>query len=127
MNRLFLNFPADLAAQAPFGPYRSRVLEWLDGDTVVALADLGFYELAYVEYRVEGINSPEVTGTTREAGEAAQRQANTLAPVDSYFIAYTDRPIQRRSFTRWVAILVLPGSRNFGRLMVESGFATQVL
>lgn len=49
--------------------YPYRVLRVIDGDTVVVQADMGFHTFREVHVRVSGVNTPEVSGVSKAAGE----------------------------------------------------------
>jgi micrococcal nuclease len=67
--------------------YHYRVLSIdrvIDGDTVVAIVDLGFSISMKINFRLSGINAPEVVGATRAAGlDATAHLAKLLSfPLD---------------------------------------------
>ena len=67
--------------------YHYRVLSIdrvIDGDTVVAIVDLGFSLSMKINFRLSGINTPEVVGATRAAGlDATAHLAKLLSfPLD---------------------------------------------
>lgn len=59
--------------------YRAHVISVYDGDTVRAHVSLGFDTQAMkVQLRLIGINTPEMTGSTRAAAEAARNRLREL-------------------------------------------------
>jgi micrococcal nuclease len=61
--------------------YHYRVLSIdrvIDGDTVVAIVDLGFSISMKINFRLTGINTPEVVGATQAAGLAAKAHLEKL-------------------------------------------------
>jgi micrococcal nuclease len=52
--------------------YRCVITRVIDGDTVEAEIDLGFSTFLRTPVRLAGINTPELTGGTKEAGHAAR-------------------------------------------------------
>lgn len=53
----------------------AKVVEVIDGDTLVLDIDMGFYTTLRQKVRVLGINCPETRGPTRGAGLAAKAAA----------------------------------------------------
>jgi micrococcal nuclease len=67
--------------------YHYRVLSIdhvIDGDTVVAIIDLGFSLTMKIDFRLAGINTPELRGEHHDAGIAAREHLLKLLtnPLD---------------------------------------------
>lgn len=62
--------PPDNLGAMQFTPYVYRVeqIRVIDGDTLAVEIDLGFRLSYHVSVRLEGINTPEITGPERSAG-----------------------------------------------------------
>jgi len=58
--------------------YRAKVVRVVDGDTVWLEVDLGFNVRVNIEFRLEGLNTPEVIGTQKVAGLAAKAEVMRL-------------------------------------------------
>lgn len=69
------------ASLQPNYQYNATLNRVIDGDTVILDVDLGFNITASIDFRLAGINCPEVTGKTKAAGEAAK--AATLSQLGS--------------------------------------------
>lgn len=54
----------------PLYIYRARVESIHDGDTMTVTLDLGFSTFRRVQLRLAGLDTPEVTGASRDAGRA---------------------------------------------------------
>lgn len=58
--------------------YSARVSRVVDGDTVWLDVDLGFGIGVKLDFRLYGLNTPEVIGATRTAGLAAKAELERL-------------------------------------------------
>ncbi len=86
----------------PNHTYQATYLRALDGDTYALRVDLGLRVAVSIEVRIRGINTPEVSGATKDAGLAATKAADEfLCSGPIVIVTYKDH----RSFTRWVADL----------------------
>lgn len=52
--------------------YTATILGVHDGDTVTARIELGFDVSCFLRFRLAGIQAPELTGKTADAGKAAR-------------------------------------------------------
>jgi endonuclease YncB( thermonuclease family) len=52
--------------------YHATAERIIDGDTFLARVDLGFYIFTTIHVRIRGMNAPEMTGASRQAGAAAR-------------------------------------------------------
>lgn len=66
-----------MTAPRPQYVYRAKVVRVIDGDSCVLTLDLGCHVTITRSVRLLGIDTPEVVGTTREAGIAAREYART--------------------------------------------------
>lgn len=95
----------------------ATVITVYDGDTVHLQLDLGWRITLTARCRVLGINAPEMD--TPE-GVAARDFARTLmAPAMP--VTFTSKRLD--PYGRPLGDITLPGGRDFGRLMLESGHA----
>jgi micrococcal nuclease len=53
--------------------YNAKVVDVIDGDTIVCDMDLGFSFFARLTLRLYGINTPEIHGEQKEAGLKAKK------------------------------------------------------
>lgn len=99
--------------------YQARVLRVIDGDTLVANVDLGFKISVVVTVRLYGIDTPELRGTTRSAGQAARARLCEL--VDGKQVLLDSRALDK--YGRTVAVLTVD-DQNVNDLLVKEGHAT---
>ena len=95
------------------------LLSWHDGDTCRVLVDLDIAGLTmHRVVRVHGIDTPELNC---DAGLAAKEAAEFLAPVGTTITCRTAKRRECDSFGRWLAVVKLPGGREFAAAMIEAG------
>ncbi|MBA3689791.1 MAG: hypothetical protein H0W82_00060 [Actinobacteria bacterium] len=118
-----------MSVPAPAYTYAADLMRVIDGDTFVMRVDLGFRVRIDVEVRLRGVDAPEVTGASAEAGQVAARFALvtlTSLLLPSGLVIQTHKGARggaERSFTRWVADVYLPDGRSLADVMVEAGQA----
>lgn len=103
--------------------YNAKIIRWVDGDTFEAEVDLGFFVTYRSMFRVFGIDTPEITGVTKEAGLAAKAYAVKLAPPGSFVPITTYKPDK---YGRWLASLSVKtevGVEDFATVMLKFGQA----
>jgi micrococcal nuclease len=84
--------------------YNARLTRVVDGDTVWLDVDLGFGVHANSDFRLYGINTPEVIGATRAAGLAAKAELERLLSLGSLRIE-THKGDESDKYGRWLANL----------------------
>lgn len=109
--------------------YRFTVERVLDGDTVEGLIDLGFSIFQRIRLRLYGINAPENTGPTREAGKESAAYLATLVqnlgvPVKNGIGRLVVETIKDKDdkYGRTLAIL-FAGDAEINRMMVAGRHA----
>lgn len=104
----------DLPAPIPLQlwVYRARTVRVIDGDTIDVLVDHGFHALAVERFRLLGVDTPEVRGETREAGEAARGYTISWLGVAAH-----EMPTELRSTLTgdWPLVIETSKSDSFGR------------
>lgn len=124
--------------------YRARVTKAYDGDTITCDVLLGFgVVLQGQRFRLSGINSPEVRGTSREAGLAARQYLKKLliqdtafddADVDRGFAGavcaglYVDLHTEgdkKGKYGRWLAKISTDSDADVNALMIAGGHAVE--
>lgn len=121
----FVHYPAELAALAPFGPYRAVITHVVDGDTIGALCDLGFNDYRYLVIRLAGIDAPELfTGTDRGAGAAARDHLAQLVAQHGPWCVIRSGKWQQ-SFGRYIGWVSLVDGTDLAERMVTDGHATR--
>ena len=56
----------------PCFTYAAELVKVIDGDTIDVLVDLGFHVKREIRIRLLGINTPEMKGDTKQAGQDAR-------------------------------------------------------
>lgn len=117
--------------------YRGRVDKIIDGDSYRISLDLGFGlvraslkmsgEIIGENYRVHGINTPEIRGEEREEGlKSKARVESLLKPGDSVLV----RTSKSGKYGRYLAdVYLIDGEGNIGQsignLLIEEGYAKE--
>lgn len=106
--------------------YRANVVGIVDGDTIDADIDLGFYIwIRSQRIRLLGINAPEPKGQTKEAGKAATACLTSLLKGKSIIIRTVkgkDGGDRDDSFGRWLGVVYVDGL-DVNKSMLEKGCA----
>lgn len=100
----FETHPISYRASQVHKVFRAWGEEIVDGDTLDALLDLGFYQYAYERLRLEGIDTPEIFGVSRdseeyERGMEAKALVQRLALEQPILV----RSLEEETFGRFVA------------------------
>lgn len=94
--------------------YRAEVVRVIDGDTFVALVDLGFYASILIHVRLHGVDAPELRSS---AGPAARAFLVDLVERKRVTIeSFHDD----RSFERWVCDCWL-GGQGVAQKIIDAG------
>jgi len=102
--------------------YNCMIIRVIDGDTVEALIDLGFNCHYRSPVRLKGINSPEMHGTTREAGIKAREKLTTLLAYPPIQIT-TEFSKDKDKYGRVLGTFINYENLNVNQAMIESGHA----
>ena len=103
--------------------YVAKVSRVVDGDTLWMLVDLGFGIQANLEFRLYGVNTPEVIGATKALGLAAKGELERLLSLG------TLRIITHKAdkYGRWLAeVYVRPLNAveiSVNQSLLNAGFA----
>jgi len=81
--------------------YNVTVIRIIDGDTVYLNVDMGFHASLVIDCRLEGINAPELHGTTKEAGLASKAELERTLSLGPLRVKTT----KSDSFGRWLGRL----------------------
>lgn len=113
----FTTWPAELPVT--YGPFRAVVDRCHDGDTFLALFDLGCDKYAPIWVRVFGVNAPELS---KPGGPEARDFLSGLLPRDKPCV------IESRgwSFDRLVGSVQLADGTDVADALVDSGHAVYV-
>lgn len=91
---------------------KAKVLEIKDGDTVIALLDLGYKNFQEVDLRLLDVYAFETKGAQKELGLKDKEGLSLLLPVGTEIIVQTyktKRGKDKMSFTRYIAEIFLNG------------------
>jgi len=101
--------------------YRAEIVRVVDGDTIDARLDLGFYMSAELRLRLAGIDAPETRGPEREAGKAATAAlVAKLAEDPGPCIVRTSKT---GKYGRWLADIFSPSGLHLNNWLLEAGHA----
>ena len=110
----------------PFFHYsvgRVKVLRVLDGDTVELELDLGFGASYRDEFRIQGIDAPEIRGKTREAGLAAKTALEEFLGDGSLASVETFKAPTKDKYGRWLADPFIADRGFVSEYMIDKGYA----
>lgn len=104
--------------------YKATLVRAVDGDTAILEVDLGFHLTATMDFRLLGINTPEMKAPTRAAGLAAKAELERLCGLGALRIS-TEKSDK---YGRWLASIdvVLPDGSvivNVNQALIDGGFA----
>jgi micrococcal nuclease len=81
--------------------YKAKIVKVIDGDTVKLDIDLGFHlHHKNQNFRIMGIDTPEVRGEEKDKGKICKEFVKTLLPKGEEFIIVTSKPDK---YGRWLA------------------------
>jgi micrococcal nuclease len=110
--------------------YKATVIRWVDGDTLDATIDLGFYITMSQRLRLlastGGVNTPEMhskLATERALAIEALTRVDQLAPPGTLFTARTLKEATHDSFGRFLSQVVLFDGRSVGDVLLAEGLA----
>jgi micrococcal nuclease len=99
--------------------YKAKVTRVIDGDTIVANVDLGFYiHLHELDFRLVGINTPEMYGSEREEGLKVKEYLRLLIEGNDVEI----ETYKADSFGRWLCNVWYEGI-HINQHLIEIGMA----
>ena len=102
----------------PMYEYNIEIKRWIDGDTVDAVVDLGFFVSISVRFRIMEIDAPERGEQNfRKATDAA----NKLYPPGTKIVVETKKSGSRDKYGRW--LISLP---ELAKILVEQNLLKPV-
>ena len=105
--------------------YECQVEKIYDGDTITrSVVDLGFNTTVVVKFRLYGINTPELRGSTLAEGRIARDRLKALI-LDKAVIIKTNQD-KKGKYGRYIATVYV-GDLNVNRLLVDEGLAVEYL
>lgn len=107
--------------------YFARLDRIVDGDTVWLNVDLGFRSSIRVDFRLYGINTPELVGATRTAALAARAELERLLALGPLTVT-THKPEPTDKYGRWLATIIVhtkTGPLSVNEALVSGGFAVK--
>lgn len=97
--------------------YESKVVRWIDGDTVELDVDLGFRLRYRDHFRLQGIDTPE---RGKVGYLEARMRAAQLAPPGSLVIAST---YKGDKYGRWLTDIHMDTETLVNQRLIDEGFA----
>lgn len=114
----------EVASEGDLFTYQAEFVDNHDGDTVTLNIDLGFSSIMQQQVTLNGINAPELTGDTKEAGEAAKKWLHEkLNTAKNIIISTHQKP--KGEYNRYSANITTDGI-NLNAAMVTAGHAKLV-
>lgn len=98
--------------------YKATITNVVDGDTVDAIIELGFYLTAKLRLRLHHINAPEMRGEEKEQG-LISKQFLIDRILNKEVIINTEKS---DAFGRWLAVIIIDGE-NINETMLKAGYA----
>lgn len=114
--------------------YQAKLVRVVDGDTVYLDVDLGFSIHAIVNFRLAGIDAPEMSGAERPAGLASkaalEKMLSEITVIKGIQTIYVNCE-GKDKYGRWVARLSYIASDgtlvDVGQRMLAEGYAQAVV
>lgn len=102
--------------------YNAKVIKVIDGDTVKLECDLGFRINFTDNFRLMGVDTPEIRGAEREAGLVSKEALRSLlADHGNQVICHS----YKHGKYRWLADLTLPDGTNVSQWLIDNGHGRQ--
>jgi len=101
--------------------YKALVTRVVDGDTVYAAVDLGFYMCAQLKFRLSDIDTPELYRPINEAEKIHAREAKDFLSnliLDKHVTIYSEKT---GKYGRWLAKIYIDG-QSVSEALREAGF-----
>lgn len=106
---------------SPAYTYRATIVRVVDGDTVVAMIDLGFNTYQKVKLRLMGVDTPEIVGADRAAGLAMKHWLEVVVGNQPVIIeTHKDRSDK---YGRYLAVIWLDG-KSVNADLIAKGHGT---
>lgn len=102
--------------------YQAEVIRVIDGDTFDAMVDLGMSTFTKVRIRILGIDAPEKTGLTKDAGIASMFFLNSFIETKE-LKRITIKTVKKDSFGRWLAQVWTPDGEDIAPIILAANQA----
>jgi micrococcal nuclease len=103
--------------------YKAKLSRIVDGDTLWLFVDLGFKVIVELEFRLYGLNTPEIIGGQKVAGLFAKAELRRLLGLGELRIATT----KADKYGRWLATIFVDcpdgTTVNANQALLDGGFA----
>lgn len=104
--------------------YRASLVRVVDGDSLLADLDLGFFVTLRQPIRLLGIDAPELHSHDPTAAALAARAKRRLAElVPLEFVLRTHAADASDKFGRWLGEILLPDGRTANEILLSEGLA----
>lgn len=98
--------------------YHATVTRVVDGDSIEATVDVGFYHYCTQRFRLMGYNAPELTGEERQMGAIAAAALSEMILLKDV----TLRTHKGDSFGRWLADVTLENNDDLVANLIGAGY-----
>ena len=102
--------------------YKTKVVRWVDGDTLLCLIDLGFYTFKEERLRLARIDTPELRGEEKEKGKEVKKIVTDRYPVGTELLIESKK---RDRYGRFIAEIYY-GDENVNQWLIDNGHAKEV-
>lgn len=99
--------------------YKARVIKIIDGDTLIAVVDVGFYTYVHQHFRLLNYEAPEVRGPERPFGLIAKAKLEELLPVETVISIRTEKA---DDFGRWLAEVPWDQGGTLSEYLIKLGY-----
>ena len=99
--------------------YKAKIIRWIDGDTVLADIDLGFFCTRQERLRLARISAHELNSETlykRRRARSARHHAERMCPVGSVVVVETSKS-KRDRYARYIAEVNFQGKNVSDELL----------
>lgn len=108
--------------------YSAKLLKIVDGDTVDLVFDLGFKISLVQRCRLQGVNTPEIRGDSKEAGIQATEFVKSWfsSDLDQFFIVKSSKPYGDDKYGRFLVRIYKtpnPEEISLNEALVSAGLA----
>jgi len=108
--------------QQPAYVYNAVITNVVDGDTIDARVDLGFYASVNIRFRLNGIDTPELTSTDASVRMVAVKAREFVKQFNGQSI--TLHSYKTDKYGRWLADIFVQGStKSLNQTLLEENLA----
>lgn len=113
-------------AIGPAYQYKAKLVRVVDGDTIWLDVDLGFKVRIVMDFRLAGINAPEMSGVDAAKGIAAKEFLTMLLADKEIVVTST----KTEKFGRWLGVVSVKNGdawTSVNQTMIDTGHAVSFM